>query len=58
MSVERHDIHEQDSVGAYLLGALDEAELQTFEAAPRTSAPCAGTRSSGCGRPPTRCRAR
>jgi len=30
MSVERHDIH-QDSVGAYLLGALDEAELQNFE---------------------------
>jgi anti-sigma-K factor RskA len=30
MSVERHDIH-QDSVGAYLLGALDEAELQSFE---------------------------
>lgn len=31
MSVERHDIHEQ-SVGAYLLGALDEHEIPHFEA--------------------------
>ena len=31
MSVERHDFH-QESVGAYLLGALDEHELQSFEA--------------------------
>lgn len=30
MSVERHDIH-QESVGAYLLGALDERERQSFE---------------------------
>ena len=30
MSVERHDIH-QEGVGAYLLGALDEGELQSFE---------------------------
>jgi anti-sigma factor RsiW len=30
MSVERHDIH-QESVGAYLLGALEEHELQSFE---------------------------
>ena len=30
MSVERHDIHEE-SVGAYLLGALDEAETRNIE---------------------------
>ena len=30
MSVERHDIH-QESVGAYLLGALDERECKSFE---------------------------
>jgi anti-sigma-K factor RskA len=30
MSVERHDIH-QDSVGAYLLGALDDVERESFE---------------------------
>ena len=30
MSVERHDIH-QDSVGAYLLGALEEGERDSFE---------------------------
>ena len=30
MSVERHDIH-QESVGAYLLGALEDQELRTFE---------------------------
>ena len=31
MSVERHEIHEQ-SIGAYLLGALDEMEARHFEA--------------------------
>ena len=30
MSVERHEIHEQ-SIGAYLLGALDDAEAPAFE---------------------------
>ena len=30
MSVERHEMHEQ-SVGAYLLGALEEPETRTFE---------------------------
>jgi anti-sigma factor RsiW len=30
MSVERHDIH-QESIGAFLLGALDESELRAFE---------------------------
>jgi anti-sigma-K factor RskA len=30
MSVERHDIH-QHSVGAYLLGALDDGERESFE---------------------------
>jgi anti-sigma-K factor RskA len=31
VSVDRHEIHEQ-SVGAYLLGALDDSELRAFEA--------------------------
>jgi anti-sigma factor RsiW len=30
MSVERHDIH-QESIGAYVLGALDDSELRAFE---------------------------
>lgn len=30
MTIERHEIHEQ-SIGAYLLGALDEAEATNFE---------------------------
>ena len=30
MSVEQHEIHEQ-SVGAYLLGALDDVEAANFE---------------------------
>ncbi len=41
MSVERHEIHEQ-SVGAYLLGALDEHETRHFEAPPRGVPPVPG----------------
>ncbi len=44
--------------GAYLLGALDRSRRSGHSRATSRSATCAGTRSSVCARPSTRCRAR
>ena len=48
----------KDEVGAYLLGALSDAERASFEGHLAQLHRVPATRSSGCGRRPTCCRAR